>query len=202
MSLPRIYVDKIGPEGLSVLEAVSQNDLQAMLGPHLTVTFEKPVAFSLHFTRLNDMVHVRGTVQGDFVSPCARCLQSVPLPLHVDVSMALFPKEAQETAPKHNAKKAASKSKHSSESDDNAGFGDEMHAGEEDAGSGVYANREIDILELLHDDILLALPMRVVCREECAGFCKHCGCNLNESSCTCEAPIDPRWEALKKLKSN
>lgn len=59
---------------------------------------------------------------------------------------------------------------------------------------------EIDITKDLHDTLLLAVPMKILCKEECLGLCPHCGADLNEGPCGCDAPqIDPRWEALRKL---
>jgi len=59
---------------------------------------------------------------------------------------------------------------------------------------------EIDITKELHDTLLLAVPMKILCKEDCRGLCPHCGADLNEGPCGCDAPqIDPRWEALRKL---
>jgi uncharacterized protein len=59
----------------------------------------------------------------------------------------------------------------------------------------------IDLLEVMRQDILLALPPRPLCKPDCAGLCSQCGQNLNEGPCTCEQPLDdPRWEALRALR--
>ena len=55
---------------------------------------------------------------------------------------------------------------------------------------------KLDIEQLTLEDIYLALPGKFLCKEDCKGLCSECGANLNESSCNCEKPIDPRWEAL------
>jgi uncharacterized protein len=60
--------------------------------------------------------------------------------------------------------------------------------------------KEIDITHDLRDTILLAIPMKLLCSEECRGLCAGCGADLNVESCRCTAPpADPRWEALRKL---
>ncbi len=62
---------------------------------------------------------------------------------------------------------------------------------------------EIDITEDLRESVLLAVPIKLLCKQDCKGLCPHCGANLNVESCTCaEKTIDPRWEALKKLLSS
>jgi uncharacterized protein len=59
----------------------------------------------------------------------------------------------------------------------------------------------IDLLEVLRQDILLALPLHSLCKPDCTGLCSQCGQNLNEGPCTCEQPLgDPRWEALRALR--
>lgn len=57
-----------------------------------------------------------------------------------------------------------------------------------------------DTTDLAAEQVLLALPMRLVCRDDCAGLCPRCGADLNqEGACTCEPEVDPRWEALRNL---
>ncbi len=62
---------------------------------------------------------------------------------------------------------------------------------------------ELDLSELAAEQVLLSLPMRIVCRPDCAGLCSRCGANLNnEEGCDCEPEIDPRWSALADLAGN
>ena len=50
--------------------------------------------------------------------------------------------------------------------------------------------------------VLLALPLKVTCHEDCRGLCVHCGKNLNEEQCSCTTAIeDPRWTALREIRS-
>ena len=58
----------------------------------------------------------------------------------------------------------------------------------------------IDTEDVAVEQILLAMPMRVLCRDDCAGLCPSCGANRNEpDACRCEPESDPRWEALRGL---
>lgn len=64
-----------------------------------------------------------------------------------------------------------------------------------------YSGSEIVLDEELSAAILLALPMRLLCKEDCLGLCPHCGRDLNEGSCNCAADnIDPRLAILKAYK--
>jgi uncharacterized protein len=71
----------------------------------------------------------------------------------------------------------------------------------EDEATLIDGQHIMDLLEVMRQDILLALPPRSLCKPDCAGLCSQCGQNLNEGPCTCEQPLgDPRWEALRTLR--
>ena len=55
----------------------------------------------------------------------------------------------------------------------------------------------IDITKFVHDALLLSIPLKPVCSENCKGLCYICGIDLNESECGCNRNNDdPRWRAL------
>lgn len=56
-----------------------------------------------------------------------------------------------------------------------------------------------DLEGLATEDVLLNLPQKVLCKDECKGICSTCGKNLNEGPCDCKKPIDPRLEGLLAL---
>lgn len=73
---------------------------------------------------------------------------------------------------------------------------------QEDEESGCYVidDYQLPIGELVQDEIMMALPFQVVCRNDCKGLCPQCGMNLNHESCSCsEDKIDPRMEILKNF---
>ena len=55
---------------------------------------------------------------------------------------------------------------------------------------------------LVWEDIVLALPPKLLCRPDCKGLCPRCGQNLNEGECPCKPEGDPRWAALRDLTSD
>ena len=58
-----------------------------------------------------------------------------------------------------------------------------------------------DLTANIREDIILELPQRVLCQDECLGLCTHCGQNLNESACQCDKSRgDLRWHALDQIK--
>ncbi len=58
----------------------------------------------------------------------------------------------------------------------------------------------LDMDELAYSDILLGLPTKYLCSEDCKGICPVCGMNLNDGDCDCEIDnVDPRLAALRDL---
>lgn len=49
----------------------------------------------------------------------------------------------------------------------------------------VAQHDSIDMNETAISDLLLMLPTKMLCREDCKGLCDICGCNLNETTCDC-----------------
>ncbi|MGI9101137.1 MAG: YceD family protein [Terriglobales bacterium] len=78
---------------------------------------------------------------------------------------------------------------------------EEISVTQAEAEIGYYTGEGIELTDVLREQILLAVPLKVVCREQCRGLCPQCGKNLNQGECKCAAPAgDSRWEALKELK--
>lgn len=60
--------------------------------------------------------------------------------------------------------------------------------------------QEYDIGQRVREAIILELPIKPLCSENCLGLCPMCGTNLNESTCDCTPDkSDERWESLKHL---
>jgi uncharacterized protein len=78
---------------------------------------------------------------------------------------------------------------------------DAPEPGAEDDMTTPYLEGELlDVDRWAHDAMLLAMPLQVVCREDCAGLCPSCGTDLNTGTCDCvETVVDDRWSALEDL---
>jgi len=58
----------------------------------------------------------------------------------------------------------------------------------------------IDADETLTEQILLEIPMKHLCKDDCKGLCCKCGADLNVAECTCDkSEPDPRFDVLRKL---
>ena len=78
---------------------------------------------------------------------------------------------------------------------------DELSVTEAEAEIGYYEGEGILLEDVLREQVLLSLPLKVVCRDNCKGLCPQCGKNLNQNLCSCSVPFeDPRWEALKEIR--
>jgi len=79
---------------------------------------------------------------------------------------------------------------------------DELSVTDAEAEIGYYQGEGILLEDVLREQVLLALPLKITCRDDCKGLCPHCGKNLNQEQCSCAAPVeDPRWAALKDIRS-
>lgn len=63
----------------------------------------------------------------------------------------------------------------------------------------IVENRTLDIEEFINEEVLLSLPSKILCSDDCKGICSQCGVNLNVNKCNCKKAVDPRMEALLQL---
>jgi len=116
----------------------------------------------------------RGTLRGELLAPCARCLEPAPVQLEAPMAMSFL---------------------------DLKGVQDEM---DEEAQDDVQTieHGTIDLGPVIRDEILIAVPIGPVCREDCAGICPTCGRNRNLTPCDCakQSPQTSKLGALAKMK--
>jgi uncharacterized protein len=78
---------------------------------------------------------------------------------------------------------------------------DERTVPQDEVEVSYYTGEGVLLEDVLREQVLLAVPLKTVCREDCRGLCPHCGRNLNVEQCNCAEPLeDPRWSALKEIK--
>src|SRR5713101_4518388 len=78
---------------------------------------------------------------------------------------------------------------------------EELSVTDAEAEIGYYQGEGLLLEDTLREQVLLALPLKTICREDCKGLCPHCGKNLNEIQCSCVDEVeDPRWSALKEIR--
>jgi uncharacterized protein len=170
----KIKIHEIGPEGLHLSLPFSEAWWkQAMASLQMDLAASGAGA-DVTVTELGSGYLVRGQIHGGAQVPCARCLE----PAQIDLSMPIL------TTFTRGA-------------DEPEAIDDE----DEDVDYSTFEGDEIDLGELFREQMLLAVPMTPLCREDCKGLCPQCGQDRNQGSCTCTQPTDPRWESLKGLKA-
>lgn len=172
----RVHIDKIGPDGFDLAEEVTEEWLDQALGADSPFRGACAGNLSVHLDRIDEVVHVRGRARLELRASCSRCLGPVELKVDTRLDVTLFPRGKEPPA------------------------STDGEVAEEDLGVATYQDKEIDLSGIVHDEVLLELPMNPVCKQDCAGLCPTCGQNLNDGKCECAPPSDPRWDALSRLK--
>lgn len=79
-----------------------------------------------------------------------------------------------------------------------------LNEGEDPEDPDAYAVRagaaELDLGDIIREELILAVPDYLVCRDDCRGLCATCGADLNQGPCDCRPEPDPRWAVLEQLK--
>jgi uncharacterized protein len=120
-------------------------------------------------------IRVTGHLSVTMDAACDRCLEDAQFP--VDADFTLYYRPVVE------------------------GYGDEKEIDSGEAEMGFYEGEGLELNDVLREQVLLALPMQRVCREDCKGICPECGQNRNQNECHCRTvSADDRWAALKQLK--
>ena len=126
--------------------------------------------------RTNRSILVRGTLTTEVELTCSRCLGSFKCPLKINLEEEYYPTADVET-------------------------GAAIALPDEPGCFTIDRNHILDLTEAVRQYALLALPMKPLCKESCAGLCPFCGSNLNRGPCGCPSgTADPRWAELSKLK--
>jgi len=120
-------------------------------------------------------IRVKGKLQVSLRMECDRCTESFTKDINEEFDLIYVP--APETHP-----------------------GAEIAIGPDDSHVGFYDGPGLELNDILQEQVLLALPLQRVCRENCQGICPICGQNRNETECHCQTKVtDERWSALRNL---
>lgn len=118
-------------------------------------------------------VLVTGTVRGQAVGECVRCLDEVTEPVDVALSeLFVYPERAAAAA----------------------------EDGDEDEDLHELDGDFLDLEPALRDAVVPTLPFQPVCRPDCPGLCSLCGARLADDPGHSHETLDPRWAALSGLQ--
>lgn len=118
----------------------------------------------------NRHLEAEGEVRLTLSMPCDRCLEPVDVPFHLEFH-----------------------------EDFNMNLTEEERARELDE-QPYISGYNLDVDQLVGNELLLNLPMKVLCNEDCKGICNRCGTNLNRGTCDCEKrSLDPRMAVIQDI---
>ncbi len=135
----------------------------------------EPPEISGKVFRTGSKVILEGRLSAQASVDCDRCLKTIVVPVQTKFSLQYVTPADYETI-------------HAAELE------------ETDLALSVFDGEAIDIDEIVGEQVLLAVPTRLLCAEDCKGFCAVCGMNRNVKECDCLTQgSDPRWAGLKRL---
>jgi uncharacterized protein len=121
-------------------------------------------------------IRIKGRLATSLETICARCLEPITQDVKREFDLLYRPQGA------------------------DAGR-DEISVTDAEAEISYYEGDGILLDDVVREQVLLAVPLKVTCREDCKGLCPHCGQNLNEGQCSCAVTLEePRWAALKEIR--
>ncbi|MGH2501217.1 MAG: YceD family protein [Ktedonobacterales bacterium] len=133
-----------------------------------------PVTGSLRLHRTNQGVYVDGTIQADVRLECTRCLRAFTETLTFPLREEFYPII-------------------------NVTTGAPVDGPHDDDAFAIDQHHQVDLREPIRQALVLALPMKALHSEDCAGLCPHCGKDLNDGPCDCPPEEDARLSALRDL---
>src|SRR5712664_2484129 len=164
---------KATPKKLAYTEGVDELNARLERGVH-DYRVPRGLDVRVEYYRAGLDVFFHGSLHGDVLGTCARCLEEYAFGLDHPFVFVLTPRAA---AGAESAKLLA-----------------------DDLALSYYEGDEIDVTPLVHEQTILALPTRPLCDESCRGLCSRCGANLNAGPCDCqEVPADGRLAVLHAL---
>ncbi len=146
--------------------------------PHEEMGLCSPVHGVLTVARISETeVVVTGTVSAEVEVPCDRCGQSAQLDLSAEFAYdCIIGREDSLTQ-------------------------QEVECGEEDVNKLYLEEPIINAGALIREQILLAMPMRILCNQSCKGLCMQCGKNLNAGICACSGnTLSSPFSVLQRIK--
>ena len=136
----------------------------------------RPVHSEFRVSLSGEQIHVEGVLGVDAELTCSRCLKSFRSPIEKEFAVDYQP-------------------------DPVVKEGEEFSLSYTDLNIGFYRDQRLDLSALISEQVVLEIPMKPVCQEECKGLCDQCGADLNERDCDCKpGSVYPRLAVLVGLK--
>lgn len=125
-------------------------------------------------TKTSGTVFIKGSFSALIDICCSRCLENTKLSIGSDFAYTLIPAKAEAS--------------------------EDLELKPEELEISYYQGDFIDLAPIICEQIILQIPIKVLCSSDCRGLCQQCGTNLNVSSCNCRSDhLDSRMAVLKNF---
>ena len=142
--------------------------------------FKTPLTMDLSTRFALGQIEIKGSIALTVELSCARCLETFTTEITVPVHLTFVEKVPLEKEPEN---------------------GEEIELTEEALNHDTFEGDHIDLIPVLQDEVVMALPLTPVCKSACKGLCLECGKNLNKGECGCDTTTcHPAFAKLKLLK--
>ncbi len=142
--------------------------------------FLNPIKTRLRAYRIGDIVGVEGYFETAVRLACSRCLSEFETSITSHFTLTYM----QENPDRLNKLPD-----------------EEVELKPDDIGLIPFSGEEINLMEGIQEQVVIALPLKPLCREKCKGLCPKCGAILNEGDCSCDtSAFNTNFSVLKNLK--
>ncbi|RKH03903.1 DUF177 domain-containing protein [Corallococcus sp. CA053C] len=197
-----VKIEQIKEAGLKLDEPIALGLLSEVLGGAASghdTGFQATQPSTLHASlrKLSGGVLLQGSFTLNLTVPCKRCLTDVKMDLPVSFTINLVPESLARGDDFKDDDEKVMEKKERAQGESGGTF--ELN----DTDEQVFDGKKIDLDPIVREQVLLALPMSAVCRDDCQGLCSQCGQNLNDTKCGCSPKVsDPRLSPLMNIKLN
>jgi uncharacterized protein len=155
-------IEDIPAEGLTIDGEQNEQWLSGLFSTQEKVEFSfiSPLRYQVYLSRSGSLVLVKGALHLTIQLACSRCLEPFPFALAPEFSFSLRPGVPGKP-------------------------GQERELMREELDTDFYHGDVVDLGLILQNQIMLSVPFRALCGEDCRGLCPRCGTNRNKETCQC-----------------
>ncbi len=168
-----VFFEDIPDTGLEFYYA----DLPGLLDEISECSPNGAIEAHLRLTRRGKNIWAEGTIECELSLNCHRCLEPYPYPLSLRYAYLLIPREVK------------------------CHMKEEISLKPEDLDVAFFDGVRLELFDVFREQVLLSLPVKQLCKEDCKGLCPSCGFDFNQGDCACSMvrPDNP-FSVLRKLK--
>jgi len=173
MNFRKIYLSQIPEEGLII--NINLNPSTDISKSELNISLSENIQFKGMINPLSGRYLLSGEVKTSISLSCDRCLEKFIFPVRHNFLLHFVPRSLLDSQK------------------------NEILSADDEEPEDLIDD-SINLVKVILEQIILQIPMKSICSENCAGLCSQCGANLNNTDCGCDrSSIDPRLLKLKDL---